>query len=189
MQKFSNIKPKTDFIPDENDIEWSNDHISIIKHEEGTFVKEADFVVCIIYLIEESQFILRNEYIPTFDYVDGQEYHITVLSGTMKQDESPERSLLREIEEEAGIVIRPDFKIEFMKPLFVSKGHASKYHPTIITLTERDYHEVAAKGDGSKIEKMSQTVKLDIKYINSVNTSDLITDYMIEKFKDYINVK
>jgi len=36
---------------------------------------------------------------------------------------------------------------------------------------------------------MSQTVKLDIKYINSVNTSDLITDYMIEKFKDYINVK
>jgi hypothetical protein len=189
MQKFSNLKPETDFTPDKNDIEWSNDHISVINHEEGTFVKEADFVVCIIYLIEENQFILRHEYIPTFEYVDGEPYHITVLSGTMKQDESPERSLLREIEEEAGIVIRPEFKIEFMKPLFVSKGHASKYHPAIITLTERDYHEVMAKGDGSKIEKMSQTVKLDMKYINSVNTSDLITDYMMEKFKDYVNVK
>jgi 8-oxo-dGTP pyrophosphatase MutT (NUDIX family) len=107
----------------------------------------------------------------------------------MKQDETPERSLLREIEEEAGIVIRPEFKIEFMKPLFVSKGHASKYHPAIITLTERDYHEILPPTDGSKIEKMSQTVKLDMKYINSVNTSDLITDYMIEKFKDYVNVK
>jgi hypothetical protein len=75
-----------------------------------------------------------------------------------------------------------------MKPLFLSKGHASKYHPALITLTERDYHEVTAKGDGSKVEKMSQTIKLDKKYINSVNSSDLITEYMLEKFKDYLNI-
>ena len=188
MQQFSNLKPKTDFTTDENDVEWSNDHISIINYEDWSIIKEADFVVCIIHLIEENQFILRHEYIPTFEYVDGQAYHITALSGTMKQDESAERALLREIEEEAGIVIRPEFKIEFMKPLFISKGHASKYHPTIITLTERDYHEVSAKGDGSKVEKMSKIVKLDMKYINSVNTSDLITDYMMGKFKDYLNL-
>jgi hypothetical protein len=187
MKRFSTLKPQTDLIPDKDDVEWSNDYISIINYKDWSVIKESDFVVCIIYLIEENQFILRNEYIPTFEYVDGQDYHMTVLSGTMKQGESPEKSLLREIEEEAGIVIRPDFKIEFMKPLFLSKGHSSKYHPALITLTERDYHEVMAKGDGSKVEKMSQTVKLDLKYIKSVNSSDLITDYMLEKFKSYVN--
>jgi 8-oxo-dGTP pyrophosphatase MutT (NUDIX family) len=188
MEKFSKLKPKTELSVDKDDVLYDGGHLSVVSYEDWTVVKESDFVVCIIYLIEENQFILRNEYIPTFKMVDGQEYHITVLSGTMKEGETPERTLLREIEEEAGIVIRPDFKIEFMKPLFISKAHASKYHPAIITLTERDFHEVIAKGDGSKAEKMSQTIKLDKKYINSVNASDLITEYMMVKFKEYLNI-
>ncbi len=189
MQVFSKIKPNSDTVTDKDEVLFKNDYLSVIDYEGWGIIKESDFVVCIIYLIEENQFLLRHEYIPTFKYVDGQEYHITVLSGGIKKGESPTKSLLREIEEEAGIVIRPDFKIEFLKPLFISKGHASKYHPAIITLTERDYHEVIPTGDGSKEEKMSQTVKLDMKYINAVNSSDLITEYMIEKFKDYTNAK
>lgn len=188
MEKFSKLKDKNEIKPDKDEVLFDGGHLSVISYEDWTIVKESDFVVCIIYLIEENQFILRNEYIPTFKYVDGQDYHITVLSGTMKEGETPEKTLLREIEEEAGIVIRPDFKIEFMKPLFISKAHASKYHPAIITLTERDFHEVIPKGDGSKAEKMSQTIKLDKKYINSVNASDLITEYMLEKFKNYLNI-
>ena len=188
MQQFSKLKPKTDFTPDKDDVVYDGGHLSVINYEDWSIVKEPDFVVCIIYLIEENQFLLRHEYIPTFKYIDGQEYHMTVLSGTMKQGETPERTLLREIEEEAGIVIRPDFKIEFMKPLFISKGHASKYHPALITLTERDYHEVVAPTDGSRAEKLSRTVKLDKKYINSVNASDLITEFMLLKFKEYLNM-
>lgn len=188
MKRFSTLKPKTDIKPDKDEVLWSNDHISVINFEGWHIVKESDFVVCIIYLIEEELFILRHEYIPTFKYVDGQEFHITVLSGTMEIGESVEKALRREIEEEAGIIIDPDFKIEFMKPLFLSKGSASKYHPAIITLTTRDYQEVMAKGDGSKAEKMSKCVKLDKKYIKSVNPSDLITDYMMCKFKEYLNI-
>lgn len=189
MQRFTNLKTNIDLtVSDKDEILYKNEYVSLIKYEDWTIIKESDFVVCIIYLIEENQFILRNEYIPTFKYVDGQEYHLTVLSGCVKKGEMNERALLREIEEEAGIVIDPNFKIEFLKPLFVSKVHASKYYPAIIQLTQKDYHEVLAKGDGSKSEKMSQCVKLDIKYINSVNTSDLITDYMIEKFKNYLNI-
>lgn len=188
MQKFTKIKTTTDLGDNAKDeVLYKDDYISVIKYEDWTITKESDFVVCIIYLIEENQFILRNEYIPTFKYVDGQEYHITVLSGSVKKGEMKERALLREIEEEAGIVINPEFKIEFMKPLFVSKGHASKYYPAIIQLTEKDYHEIIAKGDGSKAEKLSQCVKLDIRYINSINASDLITEYMLVKFKEYVN--
>jgi hypothetical protein len=76
-----------------------------------------------------------------------------------------------------------------MKPLFVSKGNASKYYPCIIQLTEREYHEVIAKGDGSESEKKSQSVKVDVKYLNSINASDLITEYMISQMKDYLNIQ
>jgi len=188
MQQFSKLKPENEITPKKNQVLYKNDYISVIDYEDWSIVDESDMVVCIIYLIEENQFILRNEYIPTFKYIDGQEYHLTVLSGGVKKGESNKIALLREIEEEAGIVIRHDFNIEFMKPLFVSKANTAKYYPSIITLTERDYHEVIARGDGSKAEKKSQTVKVDTKYINAVNSSDLITEFMLEKFKQYINM-
>ena len=190
MQSFSKLKRTSNSTRTKKDKElFSNDYISVIDYEDWSIIKEPDLVVCIIYLIEENQFIIRNEYIPPFKYRDGQEYHITVLSGCIKEGESPQRALLREIEEEAGIVISPEFNIEFMKPLFISKGHTAKYHPAIISLTERDYHEVVAKGDGSKAEKKSQSVKVDLMYLNSLNPSDLITEFMLEKFKDFVNAK
>lgn len=188
MEKFSKLKDKNEIKPDKDEVLFDGGHLSVISYEDWTIVKESDFVVCIIYLIEENQFILRNEYIPTFKMVDGQEYHITVLSGTMKEGETPEKTLLREIEEEAGIVIRPDFKIEFMKPLFISKAHASKYHPAIITLTERDYHEILPPTDGTRSEKLSRSVKIDTKFVKSINSSDLITEYMINQFQNYLNL-
>jgi hypothetical protein len=39
----------------------------------------------------------------------------------MKKGETPEETLFRE--EALGIVIRDDFEIEFMKPLFATKGN------------------------------------------------------------------
>lgn len=189
LPKFTNLKPKKEVEDKENNIAFSNNHIKVINFEDWTFVKESDMVVCIVYLVETNQIILRHEYIPTFKYRDGQDFHVTVLSGGIEQGERPERAILREIEEEAGIVIDPDYKVEFMKPLFVSKGNSAKYHPCIIQLTERQYHEVIAKGDGSEAEKKSQSVKVDVRYLNSLNASDLITEYMIGQMKDYLNIQ
>jgi len=189
MEKFTKLKPKTEFTDDKEDILFSNKYMKVINYEDWTIIKESDFVVCIPYLIDSNQIILRHEYIPTFKYVDGQDYHITVLSGGIEQGETPERTIFRELEEEAGIVVDPDFKIEFMKPIFISKGNASKYHPCLIQLTERQYHEVIAKGDGTEAEKKSQSVKVDAKYLNSINASDLITEYMILKLKEYLNMQ
>ena len=189
MEKFTKLRPKSEFTEDKEDILFSNKYMKVINYEDWTVIKESDFVVCIPYLIDSNQMILRHEYIPTFKMVDGQEFHITVLSGGIEKGETPERAILRELEEEAGIVVDPDFKVEFMKPLFISKGNASKYYPCIIQLTERQYHEVIAKGDGSEAEKKSQSVKVDVKYLNSINASDLITEYMILKLKDYLNMQ
>jgi len=114
MEKFSKLKPKTDIIEGKDDVLYSNNYIKVINYEDWTIVKESDFVVCIPYLIDYNQIILRHEYIPTFKYVDGQDYHVTVLSGGIEVGETPERAILRELEEEAGIVVSPEYKVEFI---------------------------------------------------------------------------
>ena len=188
LTKFSKLKPKDEFKEGKEDVLFSDKFIKVIKYEDWSIVKERDLVVCIPYLIDSNQIILRHEYVPTFKYVDGQEYHATLICGGIETGETTEKALLRELEEEAGIVLREDFKLDAMKPLFVSKGCVDKYHPYILTLTERDFHEIVAKGDGTKVEKMSKSVKVDVKYIGSINTSDLITDYMLLKLKEYLNL-
>ena len=188
MKKFTSKNFNKTSGTKKDNILYSNDYMKIVGYEDYSIIKEKDSVVCIPYLIEYNQIILRHEYIPTFKYRDNEEYHITVISGQIEDGESSKKTLIRELEEEAGIVIRPDFNVEFMKPLFVSKGHSSKYHPCIITLSESDYEEVIARGDGSDSEKKSQSVKIDLKYLKSINPSDLITEFMLLELKRYLNL-
>ena len=190
MEKFSKMRPKNDFDEPKDDIKYEDGNLKIVNYEDWSIIKERDVVVCIPYLIESNQMVLRHEYIPTFKYVTGQEYHATLIGGGIETGETPQQSLIRELEEEAGIVLREDFQIEEeLKPLFMTKGQTNRYYPFILPLNERDYHEVIAKTDGSKEEAKSKSVKVDIKFINSVNSSDLITDYMLIKLKEYLNIQ
>jgi 8-oxo-dGTP pyrophosphatase MutT (NUDIX family) len=189
MKQFSKIRPtKEKELGDE--ILFNNDHFSIVKYEDWSVLKTNDSIICIPILIETNQIVLRYEYIPTFKYASGQEYHLTIVAGTIEKGEDPKTCLLRELEEEAGIVLREDYVIEDeMKPLYSSKSTTNKIYPFILPLNERDYHEVIAKGDGSKSESLSKSVKVDIKQIGNLNTSDIITEYMLLKLKEYLNVQ
>ena len=187
MEQFSKMKPKNDFSDNDDEVVFDGDYMKIIKYEDWNVIKEKDLIVCIPYLIQEDKFILRHEYVPSYKMGDNQEYHLTVISGGIEQGETPEKALFRELEEEAGIVVRPDYKPEMLKPLFICKSSSNKYYPCIMVLSENDYHEVVAKGDGSREEKLSKSVKVDIKFLKAVNSSDVITDYLIEKLKKVAN--
>lgn len=184
MKKFSKLNRKSS--KKEDDVIFSKGNLSIIQYEDWNIIKERDIVICIPILIETNQIILRYEYIPTFKYVDGQEYHITLVAGGIENGESPKVAVLRELEEEAGIIVSPDYKIEEMKPLFMNKGSVNKIWPFILPLNEKEYSEIVAKGDGSKVEALSKSVKVDIKFLDKINTSDIMTEYMLLKVKEYL---
>lgn len=97
MDKFSKLKPKNIFDDSKEKTLFSKDNLKVIKVEDWNVVKEKDTVVCIPYLIETNQIVLRYEYIPTFKYVDGQEYHVTVVAGGIEVGETTEKALLREL--------------------------------------------------------------------------------------------
>ena len=189
MDKFSSMRSKTNKDQKKEDVIFSKGKLKVIDYEDWSLIKHTDSVICVPILIETNQIVLRYEYIPTFKYVDGQEYHVTLVAGGIEPGEDPKTALLRELEEEAGIVVREDYEIEDMKPLYYNKGSVNKMYPFILPLNERDYHEVMAKGDGSKAESLSKSVKVDIKYIDQINASDMMTEYMLLKVKEYLNLQ
>jgi len=188
MQRFSRIRPEEEKNFKKDDILYKDDFLKIIKHEDWSVLTGRDSVVCIPYLIELNKFIIRQEYVPSFKYADGQEFHLNCVGGAIEQGESPEVAMIRELQEEAGIVLRDNFKIEFDKPLFIGKFSSMKFHPCIIPLNENDYHEIAVKGDGSEVENRSSTAKIDVKFLNTLNCSDIVTEFMIMKLKSYLNI-
>ena len=188
MQKFSNLRPEEESKFKKDDVLFKSGSMKVVKYEEWPIISDKDAVICIPYLTELNKFIIRQEYVPSYKYKEGQQNHLSCVGGSIEMGETPEEAMLRELQEEAGIVLRDGYQIEFDKPLFFMKGSSNKFYSAIIPLTENDYHEVVIKGDGSLLEKMSQTAKVDIKYINSMIPSDVVTEFMLMKLKSYLNL-
>ena len=186
MDKFTNLRPKKDLQKEE--ILYKGDGFNVVQFEEWPIIQNRDFVICIPYLMEENKIVIREEYIPSYKYKEGQQMHLACVGGRIEKGETPEEALIRELQEEAGIVLRDGYKIEFDKPLFVGKESTQKFYPCILPLMEKDFDEITIYGDGSLLEKMSQTAKVDTKFINSMIPSDVVTEFMLMKLKSYLNL-
>jgi 8-oxo-dGTP pyrophosphatase MutT (NUDIX family) len=186
MDKFSKIIKKKPASPTDEPVIFENDFLKVTNFEDWVVVEEPNVVACLPYLIEENQIIVRQEYIPTFKKVEGNDYFLTVVAGRIETGESPEQALKRELEEEAGIVLREGYQFEFERPVFACKTTTSQFYYCLVPLTENDYHEVIARGDGTKNESISKSVKVDIKYRDHLNPSDLITELLLAKLRVYL---
>jgi len=186
MEKFSNLRKKKTSKKDKP--LYENDWIKVVKFEDWTIVEGTDSIICVPILMDSNQVVLRREYIPSYKKRSHDEYYLHVISGTVEEGESHEECLRRELEEEAGIVLRDSVTPTFEKPLFMSKSGTSQYHICMLPLYKDDYYEIEAKGDGSKSEKLSNSVKVYNYNIDDLESSDTITELCLMKLKDYIDV-
>jgi len=58
-----------------------------------------------------------------------------------------------------------------------------------IRIRYNDYKLVKPKSDGSEFENLSKTIQISLGDIDDIKTHDLITEYMLTKFKLEYNIK
>ena len=195
--KFSKLEKEGPTAPeDKPNVVHQGEYLNIINYKDYEFVSESDMVIMLPYLRDEGYVLLRHEYIPTYQYYyrKSDDYkHITnfvsAVSGTVEKNESIENALRRELYEETGIVLSNLYKIEFGKHLFLSKSNVAKYHICILELRFNDYKVVPPKHDGSKEERLSKTIRVSLGDLDDIKTHDLITEYVLTKFKLEYNIK
>lgn len=185
MEKFTKLRKKK--VKEDKPL-YQDDWIKVIKFEDWTMVEGTDSIVCVPILMDNNQVVLRREYIPSYKKRNGDEYYLHVISGTIEEGESKEECLRRELVEEAGIVLRDNVSVSFEDPLFMSKGCINQYNICILPLYIDDYYEVEAKGDGSRAEKLSNSVKVYNYNISDLEASDVITELCLMKIKQIIKI-
>lgn len=181
---------------DTDDVVYNGENIKIVKYKGWDIVSEPHMVVVLPYLRDEGYVLLRHEYIPTYQYYykDFDNYQnitnfLTCVSGTVEKGESLQNTIRRELYEETGIILSNMYNIEIDKNLFVSKGSCTQYHTCILEMRYNDFRLVQPKNDGSSEENKSQTIKISLGDLNNIKTHDLITEYLITKFKLQYNLK
>ena len=192
-EKFTNIEKSsgtTKVEEQDTDVKYKGEYLKVVGYKNYEFVSEPHMVVILPYLRDEGFILLRHEYVPTYQYFykDSIDYKtitnfLTVVTGTVEKDESLSNCVRRELYEETGIVLSNLYQIEIDKHLFLSKGNVSQYHICLLELRYNDYKLVNPKSDGSMEEDLSKTIKISLGDLNEIKTHDLITEYMITKFK------
>jgi 8-oxo-dGTP pyrophosphatase MutT (NUDIX family) len=186
MKKFSKITSEK--VEKEEEFVYDGEYLKIKERDGWQFVTESDCVIGLVHLLDFDEIILRKEWIPPYqDREPSSEYFLTMLSGTIEEDEKPIDTLKRELEEEAGIRLNTLYSSEeYLGEYFMTKGNSAKYHIYYIPLWTNEFQKIQAVGDGSDAEEKSSTIRVNTAYLSTLKPSDIITAYCLEKIKEKI---
>ena len=184
MKKFTKIENTQNKVEEKQEPIFQNDFLKIKKLNDSVYIEEKDQIVCIPYLTEQNQVILKQEEILVYESVDGQQLHISPLSTFVSDEYDMKWELMKMLETRVGIVVRDKYPFEFEKPLFESKNSTKRIFFTILPLSDNDYHQVLLSND-IKNEKL---IKIDAKYLRNLHPSDIITEMAIDKIKKFLNI-
>lgn len=195
MEKFTKVKKtQKKQIKKDNDFVYDG-YIKVKKADNGwEYVVENDCVVCLVYIKDEGHIIMRKEPVTPWIYKYKNDIQklsgkfLTLISGTIEKGETPQACLRRELYEEAGIVLNEFKQLTLEGPYFQTKANSAQYYTCLLELNYNDYKMVAAPGDGSETEKISETVSISLGNIDDIKINDMISKYLISKLKNNYNI-
>ncbi len=186
MEKFTKIEKQKDKIETKEEPIFQNSLLKIKKLNDSVYIEEKDQIVCIPYLTEQNQIIVRQEENAVYESIDGQQLHISPLSTSVSDEYDMKWELMKMLETKVGIVIRDKYPFEFEAPLFESKNSTKRIFFSILPLSESDYHQVLLSDDLHKDKQ--KLIKIDAKYIRNLHPSDIITEMALNKVKKFLNI-
>lgn len=181
MELLSNLQKK------EAKVTFDAGHLQVIDINGYQAIQENDMVVCIPYLVERNEILLRYENIPTFELVNPAiDKYITVMSTVIDKHESPEDALNRGLLNEYGLKLR-DFSPEIVAPIFLNKRNTSRYYICILPLMDHNYEQVEPT-EVKKLEMSNNNISINILNIKNLIIYDLISRYTLDLFKQHYSL-
>lgn len=148
------------------------------------YFSEADKVVILPYFyhLGSVKIVCLIEPVSTW----GRDKELTAITGSVEEYETPEQSAVRELEEEAGIIVPFDSdKWIELGEFNVSKSLSSKRHHYLVNIGNAEFSD-HIETDGSFFEKKTK------KYVVSTNvvkhSSDLSFNFLAIKLREHLNI-
>ena len=189
MEKFTQIKDLP--VTPEDEMLFNGNYLDIIKYKDTEILKVRDKIAVIPYFRDEATFLMRSEYTPSYQYKNRDNSalrkitnYLTVITGTIEDNESPEQTIRRELYEEAGIVLNNLYQFEIEGPFFVQKYSTGQMYICLLELPVNSYRQIKPPTDGSKLEKLSKCVRISVGDVNQIVNNDLITKHLITLLKN-----
>lgn len=186
MEKFTQIKDKPT-IPEDNML-FNGKYLDVIQYKETEILKGHDCVAILPYFRDEATFLMRLEYLPAYQYKNRDKTnlrnvtnYLTVITGGIEENETPEQAMRRELYEEGGIVLNNLFQFDVEGPFFTDKYSTNQLYICFLELPVNTYRQIKPPTDGSKNEKLSKCIRVSIGDVNNIVNNDLITKTLITK--------
>jgi 8-oxo-dGTP pyrophosphatase MutT (NUDIX family) len=148
---------------------WKGKYLTVVSPAkypyEAVYEKNGIISLPILNVKGRDLFVIRKEFCPPYMIHGGEQLFYTVLSGQIDGNDSADDTLLREIREESGIIVKKH-TVLWKKTMPVNKSTSALGNYYILRITE--FETEIPKGDGGAYEKASKTIFVPADQMESI---------------------
>lgn len=194
MEKFSNLKKQNEEDaqqPKKDDSKFKNNDFEVIEYDESDIIISKNELIVLPYLKDDGFILMKYEKVPAFSYkykdagnkLAGYQFFLSCIRSVMDDKENDVQNVRRALYEETGLVLSTNVAIEIDKILFKNNINVGQYYFCQLNLSYSDYKQTSLKTDNE-----NRVIKVSLGDLDEIKSYDLITDYMILRFKYDVNI-